>query len=163
MAFCFQSLCLLVLNAFRHHRSFRLNPLLTQLFDLMCSTPFGITDPFASDDRASGAIRFECSTPFGITDPFAKNFCQTFSVLRECSTPFGITDPFAAALQCLVFRHHSAPLRLTGGMLVLVLLGPPDYGPGALVWFRTDHGRYQPILSPSCPGGADVVRPHRQS
>ena len=43
-----------------------------------------------------------------------------------------------------------------------MILGPPDYGPGALVWFRTDRGWYQPVLSPSCPGGTDVVRPHRE-
>src|SRR6516165_10502711 len=46
--------------------------------------------------------------------------------------------------------------------LFLLLLGAPDCGPGALVWFRTDHARHQPVLSPPCPRGADVVWPHRE-
>ena len=35
---------------------------------LKCSTPFGITDPFASSRHLGASRRVMCSTPFGITD-----------------------------------------------------------------------------------------------
>ena len=55
-----------------------------------CSTPFGITDPFAYGNWKGVDNYIECSTSFGITDPFARNLRRHW--------PF---DPVLNA-----FRHH---------------------------------------------------------
>ena len=109
---------LVVLNAFRHLRSIHVPCLYLLTVAPLCSTPFGISDPFTSSVVAlerllPGAQRLSasqihslissvilipfapvCSTPFGISDPFTDNHLHLVSRFQQCSTPFGISDPF---------------------------------------------------------------------
>ena len=81
-----------VLNAFRHHRS--RSPVEQQAIDFVvdwCSTPFGITDPFAITDVSIRHRGDMCSTPFGITDPCTPVRSTIFHWPWPCSTPFGIS------------------------------------------------------------------------
>jgi hypothetical protein len=94
----------------------------TALRDCLCSTPFGISDPFTSGkyrERASQQLVLNafrhlrsihdvtdptqwddmlCSTPFGISDPFTALVIAPQSMCWSCSTPFGISDPFIASI-----------------------------------------------------------------
>ena len=107
-----------MLNAFRHLRSIHSSFPFLRLSPYLCSTPFGISDPFTRRDRRlipasrsaqrlsasqihsrdkpkARSIRCdECSTPFGISDPFTIGLLDALFISVLCSTPFGISDPF---------------------------------------------------------------------
>ena len=94
----------------------------------LCSTPFGISDPFTSGAPARRSTSRACSTPFGISDPFTRrpgspcryrrcaqrlsasqihSLCRTTSRKprrRLCSTPFGISDPFTRPRRAAIMR-----------------------------------------------------------
>ena len=60
----------------------------------VCSTPFGISDPFTGKDALRAiSIQLVCSTPFGIGDRGTRDHtAATIHAARQCSTPFGIRD-----------------------------------------------------------------------
>ena len=63
-----------VLNAFRHLRSIhKVNSAIYKV-EAVCSTPFGISDPFTKPPLATSCNFLVCSTPFGISDPFTNSF-----------------------------------------------------------------------------------------
>ena len=109
-----------VLNAFRHHGSYRIGQQVDAFLGTVCSTPFGITDHIGWSSASAlpwprGAQRLSasriisglnkqlgfaaemCSTPFGITDHIGGQLPAGGGAhVDRCSTPFGITDHIGA-------------------------------------------------------------------
>ncbi len=105
-----------VLNAFRRHRlGHRPRPRSCATGQVVCSTPFGVTDlvtaswpccsarwdcaqrlsasqTWSRPVRGAADRRQWCSTPFGVTDLVTSSSSSKPGSSQVCSTPFGVTD-----------------------------------------------------------------------
>jgi len=83
-----------VLNAFRHQRSFQLIPPSPKQFYRMCSTPFGIKDPFRQATNNEWWL-FICAQRLSASKNLSVSALLVIPTSVACSTPFGIKEPFS--------------------------------------------------------------------
>gem|GEM_PF-6728509 len=94
-----------VLNAFRHQRSFHPEPQVRQYYTRHVLNAFRHQRSFHTIKRVGTWILGMCSTPFGIKDPFTIFLIENFYINIKCSTPFGIKDPFTQKRQIQLRSH----------------------------------------------------------